>query len=82
MPRSLGATILRLFILSIIVGLILSAFDINPESLLGAIGGTAESIFNVIAGAIEWAVPFALIGAIVVVPIWLIVTALRIARRR
>jgi uncharacterized membrane protein len=82
MPRSLGATILRLFILSIIIGLILSAFDINPESLLGAIGGTAEGIFNVIVNAIEWAVPFALIGAVVVVPIWLVLTALRIARRR
>lgn len=82
MHRSLGATILRLFILSIVIGLVLSAFDIDPESLLGAIGGTAESIFNIAVDAIEWAVPFALIGAVVVVPLWLILTALRIARRR
>jgi hypothetical protein len=82
MPRSLGATILRLFILSIVIGLILSAFDIDPESLLGAIGGTVEGIFNVVADTIEWAVPFALIGAVVVVPIWLVLTAIRIARGR
>ena len=82
MPRSLGATLLRLFILSLVIGLVLSAFDIRPESLLGAVGGTVESIFNVIADAVEWAVPFVLIGAVVVIPIWLILTAIRIARRR
>jgi len=82
MPRNLGTTLLRLFILSLIIGLVLSAFDIQPESLLGAVGGTVEGIFNVIAGAVEWAVPFVLIGAVVVIPIWLILTAIRIARRR
>ena len=82
MPRNLGSTLLRLFILSLIIGLVLSAFDIRPESLLGAVGGTVESIFNVIADAVEWAVPFVLIGAVVVIPIWLILSAIRIARRR
>lgn len=82
MPRNLGSTLLRLFILSLIIGLVLSVFDIRPESLLGAVGGTVESIFNVIADAVEWAVPFVLIGAVVVIPIWLILSAIRIARRR
>jgi len=36
----------------------------------------------VIADAVEWAVPFVLIGAVVVIPIWLILAAIRIARRR
>jgi len=82
MPRNLGSTLLRLFILSLIIGLVLSAFDIRPESLLGAVGGTVESIFNVIADTVEWAVPFVLIGAVVVIPIWLILAAIRMARRR
>lgn len=82
MTRNLGATLVRLFILSLIIGLVLSAFDIRPESLLGALGGTVEGIFNVIANAVEWAVPFVLIGAVVVIPIWLILSAIRIARRR
>jgi len=82
MPRNLGSTLLRLFILSLVIGLVLSAFDIRPESLLGAVGGTVESIFNVVADTVEWAVPFVLIGAVVVIPIWLILAAIRIARRR
>ena len=82
MPRNIGGTLLKLFILSLVVGVVLSVFDIDPENLLGAIGGAAESIFRVIVDALEWAVPFVLIGAVVVVPIWLILTLLRLARRR
>ena len=66
-------TLLRLFFYSLIVGLVLSAFNISPESLLGRIGGTVERIFDIAVGAVEWAVPFVLIGAVVVVPIWLVV---------
>ena len=82
MPRNLGGTLLKLFILSLIVGFVLSVFNIDPEKLLGSIGGTVESIFNVLVDALEWAVPFVLIGAVVVIPIWLILAALRMARRR
>lgn len=82
MPRSIGGTLLRLFVLSLVVGIVLSVFDVDPEGLLGAIGGTAESIFRVLVDALEWAVPYVLIGAVMVVPIWLILTVLRVARRR
>jgi hypothetical protein len=82
MPRNIGGTLLKLFILSLVVGVVLSVFDIDPEGLLGALGGTVEGIFNVLVDALEWAVPFVLIGAVVVVPIWLILTGIRMARRR
>ncbi len=82
MPRNLGRTLLKLVILSLIVGIVLSVFNIDPETLLGSIGGTVESIFNVLVDALEWVVPFVLIGAAVVFPIWLILTVLRMARRR
>jgi hypothetical protein len=81
MPRNLGATLLRLFILSLTIGLVLSVFDIRPESLPGAVGGIVEGVFNVIAGVVEWAEPFVLIGAVVVIPIWLNLTAIRIVRQ-
>lgn len=82
MPRNLASTLLRLFVLSLVVGLLLSAFDVRPESLLGAIGGTAESIFDSVADLVAWAVPYVLIGAVVVVPVWLVIAVLRHARRR
>ncbi|MBO6782929.1 MAG: hypothetical protein JJ899_06615 [Alphaproteobacteria bacterium] len=82
MPRNIGGTLLKLFFLSLVVGIVLSVLDVEPESLLGAVGGTAESIFDALVAALEWAVPFVLIGAVVVVPIWIILAALRYARRR
>lgn len=80
--NNISRTLLRLFFYSLIIGLVLSALNISPESMLGAIGGTVESIFLVVVDAVEWAVPFVLIGAIVVVPIWLVLVALRFVRRR
>ncbi|MDH3739481.1 MAG: DUF6460 domain-containing protein, partial [Alphaproteobacteria bacterium] len=73
--KQIMRTVLRLFFVSLVVGLALSALNVSPETLLGAIGGTAESIFLKVVAAVEWAVPFVLIGAIVVVPIWLVLTA-------
>jgi hypothetical protein len=53
MPRNLGGTLLKIFILSLVVGIVLSVFNIDPEGLLGALGGTVESIFNVLVDALE-----------------------------
>ena len=39
MPRNLGGTLLKLFILSLIVGIVLSVFNIDTEKFLGSIGG-------------------------------------------
>ncbi len=80
--KNIPRTLLRLFFYSLILGLVLSALNVSPESLLGTIGGTVESIFNIAVGAVEWAVPFVLIGAVVVVPIWLVMSGLRFIRRR
>lgn len=81
-PRSAAGTVIRLLVLSLIVGAALSLFNITPQGLLRGLGGTAEQILGVAVGAIEWAVPFVLIGAVVVVPIWAIMKLMRIARGR
>lgn len=80
--KNISRTLLRLFFYSLIIGLALSTLNISPQSMLGAIGGTVENIFNVVVDAVEWAVPFVLIGAVVVLPIWLVMAALRFIRRR
>jgi len=80
--KNFARTLLRLFFYSLVLGLVLSALDITPEFLLSAIGGTVESIFLTVADAVKWAVPFVLIGAVVVLPIWLVMSAWRFIRRR
>jgi hypothetical protein len=82
LPPRVGATILKLLVASLLVGLVLSAFSISPRALLAKLGTTAQQIFDVFAGMLEWAVPYVLLGAVVVIPIWAIVIILRIARRK
>lgn len=72
MPANIRDTIIKIVLFSFIVGLLLSFFDINPAQLLRNFGATVEKIFKIVADVIEWGVKYVLLGAVVVVPIWLI----------
>ncbi|MEK9662076.1 MAG: DUF6460 domain-containing protein, partial [Alphaproteobacteria bacterium] len=76
------SVIVKLFVLSLVAGVAMSALDISPESLLEDLGGTALDIFHVVVDALEWAIPYVLLGAVLVVPIWLVVTGLRFIHGR
>ena len=80
--RNWGSTVVRILLLCLVVGLIISIFDISPEGVLGLLGSTVERIFSTIAGVVQWAVPYMLIGAVVVIPIWVVVYIIRVARSR
>lgn len=83
MSKGLGSTILKLLIASLLVGLVMSWFDITPRSLIENFGDSVVRMFGKIAGFIDWAIDYILVGAVVVVPIWLIVFLLdRVKRDR
>lgn len=81
MPKGLGSTILKLLAASLLVGLIMSWFDITPRSLIANFGDTVVRIFGKAATFIDWAVDYILVGAVLVVPIWLVVFLLDRAKR-
>lgn len=72
MQKSFVSTLIKLAIGSLLLGMLLSAFSISPRELLADLGGTAQAIFEAIASMIEWSVEYILLGAVVIVPIWLI----------
>ncbi len=80
MNKNIISTLTRLVIGSLLLGLLLSAFSVSPRNLLKGLGSTALEIFDAIAGIMEWAVEYILIGAIVVVPVWLVIKAWRAFR--
>lgn len=80
MNPNIRDTIVKLVLISFIVGLVISFFDINPRELLANFGETVQEIFALVARFIEWAVKYVLLGAIVVVPIWLIIFLIDKAR--
>ncbi len=78
MPQNFARTVLKVVVWSLIIGMLLATFDIDPQALLEGLGGTVQNIFGVVAGFVEWTVPYILLGAVVVIPLWLIRTVYRI----
>ena len=66
------AVILRLAIISLIVGIIMSALDIRPENLIYHVKLLVTRIYGLGFGAIEGVLGDLALGAGVVVPLWLI----------
>ncbi len=62
----------RLVIISIVVGIILQALDISPSDLLYRTEILIRRVYDMGFGAFRGLANFFLIGAVVVVPIWLI----------
>ncbi|TDR94024.1 DUF6460 domain-containing protein [Enterovirga rhinocerotis] len=72
--------LLRLIVLSLIVGVILHALGLTPLSLLRSVAHSIESLFGFGWDAVEDIGRYVLTGAVIVIPIWLI-TRLASARR-
>ena len=66
------AVLLRLVLISIVVGIVLTAFGITPANLFDNIAMIGRRIYSMGFGAIEWMVRPLILGAMVVIPVWLI----------
>ncbi|RIA55813.1 DUF6460 domain-containing protein [Dichotomicrobium thermohalophilum] len=73
---------LRLAIISIVVGIVLQALDLNPLDLVENIRALIRYVSEVGLDALEWLGTRLLIGAVVVVPIWAVVQIFRLIFRR
>ncbi len=73
MPQNVISTLIKLLVASLVVGLVLSFFDIDPKNLIANFGKTIQDIFSLAADWISKAVKYVLLGAIIVLPIWAIV---------
>lgn len=74
------AVLVRLALLSIVVGIVLSALGITPGNLFYHLDLIVRRLYDMGFGAIEWVFGYLLIGAMVVVPIWLISRLLNAGR--
>lgn len=67
-----GLVLLRLAILSLIVGVLLSALGLSPYDIIESFRQMVARIYNMGFDAVEWAFRYFLLGAVIVVPIWFI----------
>lgn len=73
--------LIRLALISIVVGVVMSALDIRPDNILYFLDRTLRRIWEMGFGSIEWLLEHLLLGAIVVIPIWIFARLIGVARR-
>jgi Family of unknown function (DUF6460) len=71
------AVLMRLVLLSIVVGVILSAAGLDPLNILRSIEQLARQVWDMGFDAVRWVWRYFLLGAVLVMPVWLLV---RLAR--
>ena len=74
--------VIRLALISIAVGIVLKALGIDLRNFFDQLNELLRGLYDMGFGAIEWALEYLLLGAIVVVPIWLIGRLFRVVRPR
>ena len=72
----------RLILLSILVGVLLSAFGLDPLNILESFQSLVRNVWNMGFDAVRWLWGYFLLGALLVVPIWVIVRIVNTPRGR
>jgi len=65
--------VVRLVLLSVVVGVILSAIGFDPWNIMRSIETLVRAIWEMGFDAVAWLWRYFLLGAVLVVPIWLVV---------
>jgi len=76
------AVIGRLVLLSILVGVILAAVGLDPWNLIQSVRRLVEHIWSMGFDTLRWLWRYFLLGAVIVVPIWLLVRLAKAPRGR
>lgn len=73
--------LVRLVVMSFVVGLILTMLDINPNDILNWVDQRFRALTNLGFESIEQVFNVLIVGAVIVVPIWLFARVVRILSR-
>jgi hypothetical protein len=68
--------LIRLVVLSVIVGIVMSALGIHPGDILYHIRLLADRISRLGFGVFETAFGYFLVGAVIVIPVWIVIRLL------
>ena len=73
--------VVRLILLSIVVGVLLTALGLDPWNIFESVERLIRWIYNLGWDAVTWLWSYFVLGAVLVVPIWLIVRLINSAKR-
>jgi H+/Cl- antiporter ClcA len=77
MLARLFSTLVKVAVASLIVGTVLAHFGITADQVLKDLGVTPERLLELARQAFAWALPNLLLGALIIVPVWLLVFLFR-----
>jgi hypothetical protein len=72
----------RLILVSILVGVVLTALGLDPFDIWHSIERLMRTIWNMGWDAVEWLWRYFLLGAVIVIPIWIVVRLVNAPRGR
>ncbi len=67
------STVLKIAVFSLLVGAGLSFVNIGAEDILGSVGLSPIQLWIYMIQFRDWAIPNMILGAFIVVPVWLLV---------
>jgi len=76
------SVIFRLVLLSILIGVILQVLGLDPWNIFDSLRRLALHVWDMGFDALRWLWRYLVLGAVIVVPIWLIVRLMRVAQDR
>jgi len=77
MLHPLFRTLVKVAVASLVLGAILAHFGITTDQLMLKTGLSAERIQEYVRRGVAWAWPNALLGSLVIVPIWFLICLFR-----
>jgi hypothetical protein len=76
------ARLVGLLVLCFVVGVVLTFLGATPRTIFSDLWGALVGAWGMVVDTLAWAMPYILLGAMVVVPIAVVSWLLRLARRR
>jgi hypothetical protein len=76
------SVIFRLILLSILIGVILEVLGLDPLHIIDSLRTLALRIWDMGFDAVRWLWRYLVLGAAIVVPVWLIIRLTRVAKGR
>jgi hypothetical protein len=67
------SVVLKIILLSVVVGIILSALGLDPRDIWQSLVELVKHVWNMGWDAVVWLWRYFLLGAVIVVPIWLVI---------
>ncbi len=77
MPYRFLFTILKFLLISLLIGVALASFNITAVQVLKDFGLTPDQILSYARRGFNWALPHIIMGALITIPIWLVMYLFR-----